>query len=147
MADRPRFLGDEIKALIPQREPITMIDSIFCPTESEAETGLRIQGDNVFCEGGLFREPGIIEHIAQSAAALLGYNDYVASEGKKAPDFGYIGEIKKLKISRLPLVGETLQTKMRILGEAEGVTLVKAETATEKGEVAECSMKLFIDRK
>ncbi|MGN1211840.1 MAG: hydroxymyristoyl-ACP dehydratase [Candidatus Cryptobacteroides sp.] len=153
MTEKKRFLGDEILSLIPQRKPMTMIDSIFCPTESEAETGLRIQGDNLFCEGGKFREPGIIEHQAQSAAALMGFISG-AEDGRK-PDLGYIGEIKKLKIRRLPLVGDTLTTKISVLGEAEGVTLVTAATAaipngheeSDRYAVAECRMKLFLDRK
>ena len=83
----------------------------------------------------------MIEHVAQSAAAFAGYLPYTQGE---SPKLGFIGEVKKFKISRLPKVGEFLHTTLRVLGEAAGVTLIAAETKSDEEVLATCQMKIFI---
>jgi len=133
--------GEGLYKLIPQRNPIVMVDTFFCADETSAETGLHVQSGNIFCEGGFLREPGMIEHVAQSAAAFAGYAPYTQGE---APKLGFIGEVKKFKIARLPHTGETLITTLKVLGEAAGVTLIAAETQADKEVIATCQMKIFI---
>ena len=138
---KPLFSGEDIKKLIPQRPPIMMVDTFWEATDTDARTGLTIQHDNYFVQDGKFREPGLIEHIAQSASAFAGYGYFKA--GKPAP-IGYIGEIKKCAIHRLPLAGETLQTRIHILSEVMGVTLLSAETESNGEIVVESRMKISI---
>ena len=133
--------GEDIKELIPQREPVIMLDAFYGATESEADTGLVVTDDNLFCSEGRFTEPGLVEHIAQSASAFAGYK--AKMENKPAP-VGFIGEVKKCRIYFLPHTGDTLQTHICIISEALGVSLLMAETRV-KGEVAaRCRMKIFI---
>lgn len=141
MKVEPLLVGEELYKLIPQRSPIVMVDTLFYVDESNAMTGLHVQEDNLFCEGGFFRESGMIEHVAQSAAAYAGYVPYTRGE---SPKLGFIGEIKKCKILRLPKVGEFLHTCLRVLGEAAGVTLISAETKSKEEVLAVCQMKIFI---
>lgn len=141
MHNKPLLEGEGLYNLIPQRNPIVMVDTFFRADENGAETGLHIQSGCLFCEGGLLREPGMIEHVAQSAAAFAGYAPYTRGE---QPKLGFIGEVKKFKISRLPRVGEFLHTTLRVMGEAAGVTLIAAETRTEDEVLATCQMKIFI---
>lgn len=141
MGQEPLLVGEELYKLIPQRNPIVMVDTFFWADEESAETGLHVQSDNIFCEGGLLREPGMIEHVAQSAAAFAGYASFTKGE---APKLGFIGEVKKFKIDRLPKVGEFLYTRLRVLGEAAGVTLISAETKSGEEVLATCQMKIFI---
>ena len=141
MDTKPLLEGEGLYKLIPQRNPIVMVDTFFCADEESAETGLHVQLGNVFCEGGFLREPGMIEHVAQSAAAFAGYAPYTQGE---TPKLGFIGEVKKFKINRLPKVGEFLHTRLRVLGEAAGVTLIAAETKSDEEILATCHMKIFI---
>ena len=141
MDTKPLLEGEGLYKLIPQRNPIVMVDTFFSATETDAETGFHVQSGNLFCEGGLLREPGMIEHVAQSAAAFAGYAPYTRGE---APKLGFIGEVKKFKIVRLPKVGEFLHTSLRVLGEAAGVTLIAAETKVAEEVLATCQMKIFI---
>lgn len=141
MHNKPLLEGEGLYNLIPQRNPIVMVDTFFRADENGAETGLHIQSGCLFCEGGLLREPGMIEHVAQSAAAFAGYAPYTRGE---QPKLGFIGEVKKFKISRLPRVGEFLHTTLRVMGEAAGVTLIAAETRVEDEVLATCQMKIFI---
>ena len=141
MGSQPLLIGEELYQLIPQRNPVVMVDTFFCADEESAETGLHVQSGNLFCEGNLLRETGLIEHVAQSAAAFAGYAPYTRGE---QPKLGFIGEVKKFKIARLPKVGEFLHTSLRVLGEAAGITLISAETKVEEEVLATCQMKIFI---
>lgn len=141
MHNKPLLEGEGLYNLIPQRNPIVMVDTFFRADENGAETGLHIQSGCLFGEGGFLREPGMIEHVAQSAAAFAGYAPYTRGE---QPKLGFIGEVKKFRISRLPRVGEFLHTTLRVMGEAAGVTLIAAETRVEDEVLATCQMKIFI---
>lgn len=137
--------GEDIFRLIPQRPPMVMVDTLYSADAATALTGLTIRQDNIFLTtvGGslVFTEPGLIEHIAQSAAAFAGYGYYMQGE---PPKLGFIGEIKKCKIYCLPAVGSALKTSLTVLGEAGGVTLMQARTTLDETLVAECQMKIFI---
>ena len=137
------FRGDEIKQLIPQREPIMMVDMFRAEGEDgqAAATGLTVAAANIFVADGCLQEPGIVEHVAQSAAALAGYTTFQHGE---APKLGYIGEIKKFKIYALPRVGDTLDTQIRILGSAMGISLLAAVVQADGQTIAEGQMKIFL---
>lgn len=133
--------GEDVFRLLPQRPPMTMVDTLYCADEKSAETGLAILKDNVFCMENHLAEPGIIEHSAQSAAAFAGYKYYLCGE---KPRVGLIGEIKTFRIKRLPLVGETVRTKVSILGEAFGMSLVQTVSCIDNEEIASGQLKIFI---
>ena len=133
--------GEQIKEFITQREPIVMVDVLYSIAEGGCTTGLTILPDNLFCEDGFFTEPGLIEHIAQSASVFAGYN--AKEKGLPAP-VGFIGEVKKYETFDLPKVGDELVTTIRILSEVMGVTLLTAETKVGDHVVAGCQMKIFI---
>ena len=59
----------DIKSLIPQREPIIMIDKIVSHSDEKTSTSLTIKETNIFVEENIFQSSGLIEHIAQSSAA------------------------------------------------------------------------------
>ena len=142
MKQEPLLVGEELYKLIPQRNPIVMVDTFFCADEESAETGFHVKSGNLFCEGGFLREPGMIEHVAQSAAAFAGYAPFIKGE---SPKLGFIGEVKKFKIICLPKVGDFLHTRLRVLGEAAGVTLISAEIKSGEEVLATCQMKIFIE--
>jgi len=132
---------EAIKNLLPQREPMLMVDAFYEASDLEADTGLTIANNNLFCNDGLFTEPGLIEHIAQSASAFAGYKALLAN--KPAPT-GFIGEVKKSRIHFLPRAGDVLCTHICILKEILGVTLLSAETIVDGKTVVQCQMKIFI---
>ena len=133
--------NDAIEELIPQRDPVVMLDTFYDANESEAETGLTVTEDILFCSDGLLEAPGLIEHIAQSASAFAGYKAKLANE---PTPLGFIGEVKKCRIHFLPKTGDVLRTKIRILSEALGVSLLTAETNVEDKTAIQCQMKIYI---
>ncbi len=118
-----------------------MVDVVWAATESDADTGLTIQENNIFVENGLFREPGIIEHIAQSAAAFAGYGTFVRGE---QPKLGYIGEIKDCVMHEFPHVGDELRTRIELVAEVNGIRLINAEVHVQDILIATCQMKIFL---
>ena len=99
MTEQTIFAGEQIKELIPQRSPILMVDKIYNVTADEADSELTLSEDNLFLSDKKFTEPGLIEHIAQSASAFAGFT--ARMQGNSAP-VGYIGEIKKFNLVSLP---------------------------------------------
>jgi predicted hotdog family 3-hydroxylacyl-ACP dehydratase len=136
------YQQEEIKQLIPQRAPIMMVDAFVRAEGDEAETGLTIAADNIFVEEGVLAEPGLIEHIAQSASAFAGYR--AVSQGLPVP-IGYIGEVKKFHLYSRPAVGQTLRTVITMGTEVNGITMLKGETRVGDTVVADTTMKIFVE--
>lgn len=133
----------DIKELIPQRDPIVMVDRLEDVEGDVGVTSLVVRPENYFMdEDGKLAEPGLIEHIAQSASAFAGYRAVMA--GAAEPPAGYIGEVKRFHCYRRPQMGETLRTTITMGAEAAGVTLLKGEVRVDGELVADTQMKIFM---
>ena len=133
--------GSDILALIPQRPPVVMVDAFYGIEGGVSHSGLTVTDSNIFCSDNCLREPGIIEHIAQSAAARAGY--IFTQKGEDVP-LGFIGSIDKLTIESLPPVGSQLHTYITVMQEVGAVSLVSAQTKSNDDVVAACRMKIFL---
>lgn len=133
--------ADEITEFIPQRAPIVMVDEFFGIDGNVSVSGLTIDGDNLFCEGELFSECGVVEHIAQSAAMRMGY--IYKSQNKEIP-LGYIGSVNRFRIYDLPKVGERLRTEITIEQQVMNITLISAKVRIGQQLIAECQMKIYL---
>lgn len=144
--EQPLLTGAAVSALIPQKPPVEMIDTLWTNDERTTVSGFTILAENIFCEGGYFREPGIIENIAQTAAIRAGYMaSLLMKSGEiKEPPVGYIGAIKKLVIHQLPPIGAQLRTSITVQQVVFDVTLISAQSTLNGQPVAECEMKIFI---
>ena len=103
-----------------------------------------VTDDNIFCQEGKLQEAGIIEHIAQSAAARIGY---IYLQKNEPVPLGFIGSVDKLTLHRLPETGQKLSTEITVIQEVFDITLVSACVSTTEGVIAECRMKIFLDKK
>ena len=133
----------DIKSLIPQREPILLVDALVGVEGDMARTQLTVRRDISFVgDDGLLAEPGLIEHIAQSAALRAGYMD--RSRGEKVR-LGYIGAVNDLKVRALPPVGSRLVTTIAVEQAVMNVTLLSARTECGVKPVAECRMNIYME--
>ena len=132
----------DIKSVIPQREPIIMIDKILNDSDEKTSTSLTIKETNIFVEENIFQSSGLIEHIAQSSAARMGVQ--TTKEGKK-PLLGYIASIKNMMINRLPKVGETILTEIIVTNHINNIIVVQGESKVDNIVVANCELKVFIE--
>lgn len=122
-----------ILSLIPQKPPFVMVDTLYEYTDLTGITGFEIPEDNILVKDGIFSEPGLIEHMAQSMSLHRGYHGFLA--GLDKPKTGFIGVIKSVEIIDLPVAGAKLRTYVEILHEMMNVTSVSARTEDELGNV------------
>lgn len=144
MKSLPIIQGEGILNLIPQRPPIVMVDTFYGIENDCSYSGLTITPDNIFCQEGKLQEAGIIEHIAQSAAARIGY---IYLQKDEPVPLGFIGSVDKLTIHNLPEIGQILSTEITIIQEVFDITLVSACVSTPDKVIAECRMKIFLEKK
>lgn len=130
-----------VQDLIPQKFPFVMVDTLFSYSESELIAGLTVSDDNIFTVDGIFRESGLIEHMAQSVALHTGYQFFLK---KEAAPTGYIGSVSSLSISELPKTGDEIQTKVTILQEFGGITMVEISSSINGSEIAKGQMKTVL---
>ena len=136
------YKGEDIKRLLNQRAPILMVDAVYSIKDNVCTAGLNIETDNIFVSDGKLTEPGLIEHIAQSASAFVSYK---VNGGESAPVLGFIGEVKKFKlVGGLPNVGDNLLTTITIQSEVMNITMFTSETYVGDVLVATCQMKLSV---
>lgn len=132
-----------VTELLPQRPPFVMIDCLTGFSETTTETRLTVRGDNVLVQDGRLSVYGLVENIAQTCAARLGYASYILH---KPVRIGFIGAVRGCKIKRLPLVGETLETRIEVKEEIFGLTLVDAEVRLDGETIAETQMKIALEK-
>lgn len=120
-----------------------MVDELLCVNGDEASCQLTVRKDNFFIdEDGLMAEPGLIEHIAQSASAFAGYRAIEA--GATEPPVGYIGEVKNFHLYKRPNIGDILITTITMGPEVEGITIIRGETKCGNDVIADTQMKIFV---
>lgn len=136
-------LVEDIETLIPQRPPFVMIGSLQHYDASVTRSGFTVDGDNIFVEQGYFTEPGLVENIAQTAAARAGY---IAVTESKPVQLGYIGAIKDLEIYKLPTVNDELVTEIELINEVFNVSVIKGKIWCSNVLMAQCEMKIFISQ-
>ena len=131
----------DILELIPHRAPFVMITELMEVREQSATSSFRILEDNIFVKDGQFQESGLIENIAQTAAAMSGYK---AKKSGSAAEIGFLGGVKNLRIYYLPDVDTNLTTEVRLENQVLNVNLIKGLIRQEDRLVAECEMKVFL---
>ena len=134
---------ENIQSLIPQRPPFVMVDKLLSFSETTISTGFRIKADNIFVENGEFKEPGLVENIAQTAAARAGY---ISKTENKPVLIGYIGAVNNLQVYFLPKTGDELITEITIENQIFDVTLISGKINCNGKTVAQCNMKIFINQ-
>ena len=134
---------ENIESLIPQKPPFVMVDKLLNFSDTTITTGFTIKDDNIFVEHGQFKEPGLIENIAQTAAARAGY---VSVTENKPVLVGYIGAINNLQIFMLPKTGDELCTEITIENQIFDVTLISGKISCNNKLIAKCKMKIFINQ-
>lgn len=131
----------DILDLIPQRPPMVLIDQLISTSEKSAVGRLFIKESNVFCENGFLQEGGLMEFIAQTAAAYEGYRQLSLQEEVKP---GFIGAIKNLSVHFLPEINTEIQSEIIVDNELLGYTLITGKIFQNNNVVAECEMRILV---
>ncbi len=130
-----------LNELIPQRPPFVMIDRLLSSDAVYSVTELEVRNDNIFVEDERLTASGLIENIAQTCAARIGY---INLNNGGTVKIGVIGSISKLNVTRTPKVGERLTTTIQLLEEVFNVTMVLASIKIGEEEIVSANMKIAL---
>ena len=134
----------DIKEVLPQRPPFLLVDKMLSYSEDAVLTQYRVSGEEPLYEGASLRAEGLIENMAQSCAARVGY---IAKFILHQPlEIGYIGAVKGFKCLRRPSAGEVLETTVAPVSEFAGITLCDVSVHSAGELIASCSMKTALRR-
>lgn len=134
--------GIDVHTLLPQQEPFVMVGRLEHFDETVTVTSTTIAADNIFVDGGRFSVSGLVENIAQTCAARIGYvNTYVLRRGVQ---IGFIGAVRGLTVDALPRVGETIVTRVSVEEEIFGMTLATATVSLGDREIARTEIKIAL---
>lgn len=129
--------------VLPQRPPFIFVDQMLHYDEQSMICRATVRADNPLVNDGAWEVSGLVENIAQTCAARIGYyNKYIL---KRDICIGVIGAVRNLEVYRRPLVGETLVTRIGIVSSAFGISLVSADITDEAGDkIATGEMKISL---
>jgi len=132
----------DIHELLPQAEPFVMISALAHYDKVRTVSQLHILPDNLFVEDGRLTASGLIENIAQTCAARIGYiNKYILLKGIQ---LGFIGAVKDMEIIELPKAGETIVTEICVQEEIFGMILATAKVFLNDKILVNAEMKIAV---
>jgi len=100
-----------------------------------------VADSTTFVENGLLLPAGLIENIAQTCAARIGYINRLSNQEVK---IGVIGSVENLEVFALPGVGDKLETEIKVDATVFNVTIVAATVKCANKDLARCSMKIAV---
>jgi 3-hydroxymyristoyl/3-hydroxydecanoyl-(acyl carrier protein) dehydratase len=129
-----------IKSLIPQREPFIMVEKLLFCDLKKTKTSLSIKNDNIFVENAVFSQSGIIENVAQTCAARLGYLNI-----NQPVKIGMIGAINDFQFAgNTAKVGDTIFTEITVETEIGNIILLNANVLCNEKKLATGKMKVVL---
>ena len=140
------FLQIPIAGILPQQEPFVMVSQLLHYDEEWTRTRFHVMEDNLFCQHGEMTTSGLIENIAQTCAARIGYiNKYILHQDV---NIGFIGAVRNLEIMQRPKVGQTIETSIQVLSSSFGITLAHGQVRLPDGTLlAQGEMKIALSQK
>ena len=130
-----------ILSLIPQKPPFVMIDQLLHSDELVTRSIFCVTAENIFTINGRFTEAGLLENIAQTAAARAGYISHLEN---KPVAIGYIGAVKNLEVFDLPHINDKLITEIKIEEKVFTVSIISGRVWCNDKLMAQCEMKVFM---
>ncbi len=131
----------DILTLLPQRPPMVMVDRLLHCDPVVTQTELTVREDNIMVDDGLMSACGLIENIAQTCAARMGYINL--SNGKEVR-VGVIGALRDMEIHSLPKIGDKIETRIEVSDEVFGMTLAQAESRCDNTLLASGTIKIAL---
>ena len=129
-----------IEEILPQARPFILVDELTEYEPEEAETTFTVREDCPMAADGVLTTGGLVENIAQTSAARIGY--YYKYVLKQPVKVGFVGGMRSFHLKRHPRVGETIRTRIHVIAEAFGMVAFAATVHDEEGNlIARAEMK------
>ena len=114
-----------------------MVDNIVTCNEDYCKTTFEVRRDNIMLEGG------VIENIAQSCAARIGY--LAIHRKMQSVRIGVIGGIKDLEIQGRPKIGDTVTTEIStVLSDFGDMSILNAKSTCNGQVIATGEIKVAL---
>jgi predicted hotdog family 3-hydroxylacyl-ACP dehydratase len=136
---------ENILELIPQRPPMVMVGCLLSCDENKVVSQLTIHPDNLFLDSRGFTPAGMMEAMAQTAAARTGYlmRNKTGSANKKVP-VGVIGSIKNFRLYFQPEAGSVIETTVSVEHEVLQAMIVHGKVEVDGKLAAESDLQIFL---
>lgn len=134
--------GQNLIDLIPQKPPFVLVSTLQAVSENNSVTNFVVDASHVLCYEGKLTIAGLLENIAQTAAAKMGYECKML--GKKIP-IGFIGDVRDFSFVKLPIAGEMIETEIVITNQIFDVSIITGSVKLNGEEIAHCKMKIFVE--
>jgi len=119
-----------------------MVDKLEFADGKTSRSSFHIRNGNIFVKDGYFDTPGIVETMAQTAAAGTGY---LFKKENKAVPIGYIGAVQNLEVYDWPPVNSEICMELTLVTKIMQVSLVSGTVKLKGRIIAKCEMKIFIN--
>lgn len=127
-----------LKDLLPQKPPFIMIDRLVSSDDTYSVAELEIREDNVFFDNGCLLASGLVENIAQTCAAGIGFKNISKGGSVK---LGVIGAVSNFNVTRLPRKGERITTTVKFVEEVFQMTMFDAVVSCGETKLAKATIK------
>lgn len=122
---------------------MVLVDELNEANESKAVSKFFVREENVFVAGGKFQEAGLIENIAQTAAAQAGY---IQKKNDRPVLIGYLASVKSWNLFFMPGVNSILTTNVQVINQVGDITLLKGEVHSNDQLVCSCELRIFVQQ-
>lgn len=137
------FRSIPIGNILPQQPPFRFVDHLESYSEEVTEVSFTVREDTMLVEDGCLSAAGVMEHMAQASAARVGYvTVYILH---KPVSIGFIGQVKRFVLIRLPRIGEELHTKVFLKQEIFGISLADLEVCSGQELLATATLKTALN--
>jgi predicted hotdog family 3-hydroxylacyl-ACP dehydratase len=128
--------------LIPQKEPFVLVDKLLYVDENTSHCSFTIPLDNIFVKQGYYSTAGMVESMAQTAAAGTGY---LSKKENRAISIGYIGAVQKLEVFDWPPANAEITMEIKRITNVLQVSLVSGVVKFQGIVMVTCEMKIFLN--
>jgi predicted hotdog family 3-hydroxylacyl-ACP dehydratase len=127
---------------IPQKSPFVLVDKLLYVDQKTSRCSFMIPEGNLFTDDGFYSTAGLVESMAQTAAAGTGY---LSRKENRPPPLGYIGAVQKLEVFDWPPVLSEITMTINLLTNILQVSLVSGTVQSGDRILASCEMKIFVN--
>lgn len=117
-----------------------MVGELLFADDTTARTRFSVDAGNPLVDRGRFTAGGLLENMAQTAAAGAGYMALRSGEPVKP---GHIVSVSRFAIGSLPVPGDELLTETTIRTRIPDIIVISGRVTCNAVEIAACEMKIL----
>lgn len=130
----------DVHGLLPQQEPFVFISALTALGRSHVVTETAVGSRCRLVSNGMMTTAGMIEMMAQTCAARVGYiNKFILKRGVVP---GLLAAVRGMSVSGHPRIGQTAVTSVVIEASAFGMTSARAEISAGGETMAVAEIRL-----